>query len=112
MLRNTDSKLRRWWKWPVHSCLYSLGSAEQGETEQVAYTECGEARGETGGAGELLAYTKSVLGSTSLLFFFKGYKFPLHQILLNLSIRIWEGNAIKFGYDDHCTNINVIKFIE
>ena len=23
-----------------------------------------------------------------------------------------DGNAIKFGCDDHCTTINVIKFIE
>ena len=25
---------------------------------------------------------------------------------------VWDGNAIKFGCDDHCTAINVIKFIE
>ena len=25
---------------------------------------------------------------------------------------VWDGNTIKFGYDDHCTTINVIKFIE
>ena len=25
---------------------------------------------------------------------------------------IWDGNAIKFGCDDCCTTINVIKFIE
>ena len=24
----------------------------------------------------------------------------------------WDGNAIKFSCDDHCTTINVIKFIE
>ena len=24
----------------------------------------------------------------------------------------WDGNAIKSGHDDHCTTINVIKFIE
>ena len=23
-----------------------------------------------------------------------------------------DGNAIKFGYDDHCTTINVIKITE
>ena len=23
---------------------------------------------------------------------------------------MWDGNAIKFGCDDHCTTINVIKF--
>ena len=25
---------------------------------------------------------------------------------------VWDGNAIKLGCDDHCTAINVIKFIE
>jgi len=25
---------------------------------------------------------------------------------------VWEGNAVKFGCDDRCTTINVIKFIE
>jgi len=25
---------------------------------------------------------------------------------------VWDGNAIKWGCDDHCTKINVIKFIE
>ena len=25
---------------------------------------------------------------------------------------VWDGNAIKFGSDDHCTTINVIKFTE
>ena len=25
---------------------------------------------------------------------------------------VWDGNAIKFGCDDHCTTINVIKFIQ
>ena len=24
----------------------------------------------------------------------------------------WDGNTIKLGCDDHCTTINVIKFIE
>ena len=28
------------------------------------------------------------------------------------SLGVWDGNAIKFGCDDHCTTINVIKFIE
>ena len=28
------------------------------------------------------------------------------------ALGVWEGNAIKFGCDDHCTTINVIKFIE
>ena len=26
-------------------------------------------------------------------------------------LRVWDGNAIKFGYDDCCTTINVIKLI-
>ena len=28
------------------------------------------------------------------------------------ALRVWDGNAIKFGCDDYCTTINVIKFIE
>ena len=24
---------------------------------------------------------------------------------------IWDGNAIKLGSDDHCTTINLLKFI-
>ena len=28
------------------------------------------------------------------------------------ALRVWDGNAIKFDYDDCCTTINVIKFIE
>ena len=27
------------------------------------------------------------------------------------ALRVWDGNAIKFGCDDCCTTINVIKFI-
>ena len=27
------------------------------------------------------------------------------------ALRVWDGNAIKFGCDDCCTSINVIKFI-
>ena len=26
-------------------------------------------------------------------------------------VRVWDGNVIKFGCDDCCTTINVIKFI-
>ena len=26
--------------------------------------------------------------------------------------RDWDGDAIKLGCDDHCTTINVVKFIE
>ena len=25
---------------------------------------------------------------------------------------VWDGNAMKFGCDDHCTTINVVKFVE
>ena len=28
------------------------------------------------------------------------------------ALRVWNGNAIKFGCDDHCKTINVIKFIK
>ena len=27
-------------------------------------------------------------------------------------LRVWDGNAIKLSSNDHCTIINVIKFIE
>ena len=27
-------------------------------------------------------------------------------------LRVWDRNAMKLGCDDHCTTINVIKFIE
>ena len=48
----------------------------------------------------------------------------LTQILKNLwfpnkrgwgwqeALRVWDGNAIKFGCDDCCTTINVINFTE
>ena len=28
------------------------------------------------------------------------------------ALRAWDGNAVKFGFDDSCTTINVIKFIK
>ena len=28
------------------------------------------------------------------------------------AVGVWNGNAIKLGCNDHCTTINVIKFIE
>ena len=28
------------------------------------------------------------------------------------ALRVWDGNAVKFGCDDCCTPINVIKFIK
>ena len=27
------------------------------------------------------------------------------------TLRVWDGNVIKFGCDDHCTPINAIKLI-
>ena len=27
-------------------------------------------------------------------------------------LRVYEGNAVKLGCDDHCTTTNVVKFIE
>ena len=27
------------------------------------------------------------------------------------ALRVWDGNAIKFGCDDGCTTINVIKLV-
>ena len=27
-------------------------------------------------------------------------------------VGVWDRNAIKLGCDDHCTNINIIKFIK
>ena len=26
------------------------------------------------------------------------------------ALGVWDGNVIKFGCDDHCTTINIIKF--
>ena len=28
------------------------------------------------------------------------------------ALRIWNGNAVKFGYDDCCTPLNVITLIK
>ena len=28
------------------------------------------------------------------------------------ALRVWNGNAVKFGCDDCCTPLNVIKFIK
>ena len=28
------------------------------------------------------------------------------------ALGLWDGNTMKFGCEDHCTTINVIKFIE
>jgi len=28
------------------------------------------------------------------------------------ALGVWDGNAVKLSCDDHCTTINIIKFIE
>ena len=28
-----------------------------------------------------------------------------------MELEVWDENAVNLGYDDHCTSINVIKFI-
>ena len=33
------------------------------------------------------------------------------KIMHNKVDILWNGNAIKLGYDDHCTTINVTKFM-
>jgi len=43
----------------------------------------------------------------------KTYGFQMRQVgRLGDALRVWDGNAIKFGCDDFCTTINVIKFIK
>ena len=43
----------------------------------------------------------------------KTYGFQMRQVgEWGEALGVWDGNAIKFGCDDHCTTINVIKFIE
>ena len=43
----------------------------------------------------------------------KTYGFQMRQVgELGDALRVWDGKAIKFGCDDCCTTINVIKFIE
>ena len=45
--------------------------------------------------------------------FWKTYGFQMGQVGgWGDALRVWHGNAIKLGCDDHCTIINVIKFIE
>ena len=34
------------------------------------------------------------------------------QKIMEDGLGVWDGNTIKFGCDDCCTTINVIKFIE
>ena len=31
---------------------------------------------------------------------------------MGYALGVWDGNTIKLGCDDHCTSINVVKFIE
>ena len=43
----------------------------------------------------------------------KTYGFQMRQVGgWGDALRVWDGNAIKFGCDDCCTTIDVIKFIE
>ena len=42
----------------------------------------------------------------------KNLWFPKETVWGGDTPRVWDGNAIKLGCDDHCTTINVIKFIE
>ena len=45
--------------------------------------------------------------------FGKSYGFQGRQVgRWGYGLGVWEGNAVKLGCDDHCANINVIKFIE
>ena len=42
----------------------------------------------------------------------KTYGFQMSQVVgQGDAQRVWDGNAVKFGCDDCCTPINVIKFI-
>lgn len=49
------------WSFSLAYTAYPLGSGEQGEMEQMAYIGSRNAGGETDGAEELPAYTKSAL---------------------------------------------------
>ena len=41
------------------------------------------------------------------------YRFQIRQVgSWRDALGVWEGNAVKFGGDDCCTPINVIKFIK
>ena len=43
----------------------------------------------------------------------KNLWFPMRQFGgWGNALRVWDGNAVKFGCDDCCTSINVIKFIK
>ena len=43
----------------------------------------------------------------------KTYGFQMRQVgRSGDALGVWDGNAIKLGCDDHCTTINVIKFME
>ena len=42
----------------------------------------------------------------------KTYVFQMGQVGWGNALRVWDGHAVKFGCDDHCTAINVIKFIK
>ena len=36
----------------------------------------------------------------------------MRQVGWGNALSVWDGHAVKFGCDDHCTAINVIKFIK
>jgi len=43
----------------------------------------------------------------------KTYGFQMRQVGgCGDALRVWDGHAVKFGCDDCCTLINVIKFIK
>ena len=43
----------------------------------------------------------------------KAYSFQMRQVGgWGYALGVWDGNAIKFGCDDSCTTVNVIKYIE
>ena len=42
----------------------------------------------------------------------KTYGFQRRQVWGGDVSGVWDGNAIKLRCDDHCTTINVIKFID
>ena len=43
----------------------------------------------------------------------KTYGFQMRQVGgWEDALKVWDGNAEKFGCDDFCTPINVIKFIK
>ena len=56
---------------------------------------------------ELLCITDTDSQTLKKLWFPKEIDWGLED-----GLGVWDGNAVKLDYDDHCTTINVIKFIE